>query len=29
MEFLQLALNIKKNDGTALFDPALLIEAGR
>lgn len=29
MEFLQLALNIKKSDGTALFDPALLIEAWR
>lgn len=29
MEFLQLALNMKKADGTPLFDPALLIEAGR
>lgn len=29
MEFLQLAMNMKKADGQPLFDPALLIEAGR
>lgn len=29
MEFLQLALNMKKQDGSPLFDPALLIDAGR